>query len=277
MKESLTAQEDIGISVKPRVSTTSISSHGSTSVDGKASGRRELAIKEPLRSLQPSQAQDILSKLRSIKPSLIKLEDQKAVKSALPLLELSMIPATYEDCAYWIGRLLAHFPRRDTTKDGIVISDIASDLVEEEIPHTALIATCDELRRESTDDKPWMPPSGEIIQRARKRATIWEGNLKYFSQDWEEVKTRRQVEKNVNSMYTYLCDQDPKAVRRRAAGQRLLREKPFDKWTKWEKKFFVALHKYREKVEADGEQKRVEKYGRQPMPPKPIIDEEVPF
>ena len=65
-------------------------------------------------------------------------------------------------------RLLAHFPARQTTKDAIISSDLGGDLVAFKIGVGAFMAVCDDLRREATAENPWVPPSGEILNRAKR-------------------------------------------------------------------------------------------------------------
>jgi hypothetical protein len=251
MKELSPALEDIGISARQKGSSTSIAARGSISADGKGSGLPALAGK-PLQSLQPDQAQDILSKLRSIRPGMIKRDDQKAAKNALPVLELALIPATYDDCTYWVGRLLAHFPRRDTAKDGIVLSDLGADLTEDGVSHAALISICDELRRESTDEKPFMPPSGEIILRANKRTDSYRRTLAYLLQGPEDVAAKSTRAETRTLPKDDGHDNDPKLKRRRLKANALILEKPFSAWTKWEIRFCSALGKRLESMTAKG-------------------------
>ena len=83
------------------------------------------------------------------------------------------IEAKYEECAYWIGRLLAHFPNRETTKDGIVIADLASACVEEKASLLAVSQICDETWKAATKENPWMPPTGDILDRIKEKTQYW--------------------------------------------------------------------------------------------------------
>ena len=90
-------------------------------------------------------------------------------------LIFSMIPSPKEDIALWIGRLLAHFPRRDSTKDAIVLSDICRDLVGVGASAVAVCQVCEELRHESNSQNPFMPQAGEIRDRVKLR--MWFFNV----------------------------------------------------------------------------------------------------
>lgn len=118
---------------------------------------------------QPDEVRDILWKLSTIKLWQIKPEDQKDVKNALSALAWATIPATIDEAVYWLTRLIAHFPRRDATKDAVVISDLAADMFDAEVSLVALVATCDEIRKGATAKNPWFPPSGEILALASEK------------------------------------------------------------------------------------------------------------
>lgn len=120
--------------------------------------------------LPPEDVPDILSMLSckalwQIKPT----SDPRDVQNALHVLELALLPATREQAAYWVGRLLAHFPRRDVTKDQIVISDLASDLIDAGCSQVGIASVCRELRQEADNENPFMPPAGEVLRRAKDR------------------------------------------------------------------------------------------------------------
>lgn len=115
--------------------------------------------------LTPDLTMGILSKLHSIKPWQIKPEDRKAVRNALQLLEYALIPTDYDSAAYWIGRLLAHFPRRDSTKDAIIVADLSGVIVDENLSVIAVAKACDEIWKSSSNENPWLPASGEILKR----------------------------------------------------------------------------------------------------------------
>ena len=109
---------------------------------------------------------DILSLLRPHLLPLIRRETLKVEPSVLKSLELIQQKAVKDDCTYWIGRLLAHFPRQDVTKDAIVMTDIASALLEKEVTSAGLCEACRHLWLASKSDKPFMPPSGQIVEDA---------------------------------------------------------------------------------------------------------------
>lgn len=87
------------------------------------------------------------------------------------------IPATYDEAAYWIARLLAHYPRRDARKDGVVIADLCAAIVELRVCLVAVYAICDETWREATNENPWMPPSGQILADMQDRTARYRAAL----------------------------------------------------------------------------------------------------
>lgn len=125
-------------------------------------------------SISQDQVQDILSTLRSVKLWTIEPRTQKEEQNVLRLLESIKIKATYKDAAYWIGRTLAHFPRRDSTKDGIVISDISGAIVDDGLGIMAVASVCEEAWRSSSNENPWFPPTGQLLKDMKK----WEVSRK---------------------------------------------------------------------------------------------------
>lgn len=73
---------------------------------------------------------------------------------------------TYETAVLLIGRMLMHFPSRQTDKDGVIISDLAADCVDMGVTESGLSVACLNFRREASSEKPFLPPSGEILSRA---------------------------------------------------------------------------------------------------------------
>jgi hypothetical protein len=164
-EQSLTVYEDIGgIARKPE---RKIQMHS----DG--SGTEVSAAPGPTQ-LKNQEVQDILWKLSTIKPWQIAPEDRKAVKDALSVLAWATIPATTEQAAFWISRLLAHFPRRDVAVDSVVVSDLSADMIDAGVALVALANVCDDIRKEATLKNPWLPPSGEILKRAIERTKRFE-------------------------------------------------------------------------------------------------------
>jgi len=124
---------------------------------------------QPPRRLQLDEVPDILSKLRQIKPYTIKPDDQKGVQTALKILAWTTIPATYEEATFWITRLLAHYPRIEAAKGGVMLADLSAAIVEEGVSLVAVCAVCEETWRAATSDNPWMPPTGELLKEMKER------------------------------------------------------------------------------------------------------------
>lgn len=139
-----------------------------TPMPSDGSGTKAISV-HGTRRPQPDEMRDILWKLSTIKPWQIRPEDQKAVKNALNVLGWTTFTATIDEAVYWLTRLIAHFPRRDASKDAVVVSDLSSDMIDAGVSLAALVAVCDDVRQGATKKDPWFPPSGEILLMAKKK------------------------------------------------------------------------------------------------------------
>ena len=88
---------------------------------------------------------------------------------SLKMREL-MIPCSYELAAAALARCLCHFPRRDSTKDSVVVSDIAREIEDCEYILPAVLDALDEIWKASSDENPYMPPSGEVLALIKRRS-----------------------------------------------------------------------------------------------------------
>lgn len=132
-------------------------SHGLTKPDG------QMII--PRKVLNPEEVPAIALEMQSARRSTTPLDEQLLMKAT--------IPTTFDNCAYWLGRLLAHFPRRDSSKDGVVISDISGELTGQRCSAVSVYEVCREFWQEATDENPFWPPSGEIINRIESRSDMY--------------------------------------------------------------------------------------------------------
>lgn len=135
----------------------------------------------PQRRPQMDEVPAIVSKLRSTKLWAIRPEDQTDTNKALKILAWTTIEAKYDECTYWIARMLAHFPAREVTKDGVIIADIASACVEEKASLVAVAFVCDELWKQSTKENPWLPPSGEVLKAIKERTESYRNAIERFA------------------------------------------------------------------------------------------------
>lgn len=102
----------------------------------------------------------------------IKHGDDNALE-AVKILGMMSIPATYEQIALVLGRMMAHFPGRDPAKDAIVISDISGAAERSGVSAVAAIAVCEKLWQESDSGNPFKTPSGEILKRMKDQTDIY--------------------------------------------------------------------------------------------------------
>ena len=86
------------------------------------------------------------------------------MKNALKVLAFTTIPANYDEIAYWIARTLAHFPRRDSAKDGVVISDLSGVAVKKGVSLCAAVHVLESIWQEANEENPWFPVTGQILQ-----------------------------------------------------------------------------------------------------------------
>jgi len=127
---------------------------------------------------QVSHVADILSKLSSMRYWAIPLTDQKAATSALRMLDSISETVTYDQAAIWISKLLSHFPRRDSTKDQIIVSDLAAELVECGISHGSVAYVYKQTWINADNENPFFPPAGQIrmecLEKDRSFALTYE-------------------------------------------------------------------------------------------------------
>lgn len=146
-----------------------MSSHGlaQPSVDGKM-----ITPYQPHRRPTPEDAPRIISKILKARLWQIRPTDTSA-QEAVKLLAWALVPATYEEAAFWIGRMLAHFPYRDTSKDAVRVGDISAVVVEEQISLCAVYSACRDGWMEAKDPKSNPPASGWVIDQMRKAMGEW--------------------------------------------------------------------------------------------------------
>lgn len=173
MKTITEAAQEALLKVSEDTRDTALQPGKRTPTVSDGSGTKDLTAPGTFQRPGPDEARDILWKLSTIKLWQIRPEDQKDVKNALSVLAWATIPATIDEAVYWLTRLIAHFPRRDATKDAVVIADLAADLFDAEVSLIALVATCDALRKAATKKDPWFPPSGEILSQAKETTKMY--------------------------------------------------------------------------------------------------------
>lgn len=166
-EQSLTAFEDLGNIANAQAKRTLTPSAGYGTGASTA-----LTTNKP--RPQADEVADILSLARQIKPWEISPDDQKAAKDALNVLEYCLIPATYDEAVYWIGRMLAHFPRRDIAGDGVVVADLAGSMVEGGASLIAIASVTESTWKAATKKNPWLPPSGEILIEVQDRTKYYQ-------------------------------------------------------------------------------------------------------
>lgn len=90
---------------------------------------------------------------------------------------MAEIKADHNEMIYWLGRLFLHFPQRNSEKDGVIISDISGACIERGVSLVAVAAIYKEIWEESTKENPWLPSSGEILNRIIAKTNYYR-NLK---------------------------------------------------------------------------------------------------
>lgn len=133
----------------------------------------EITKFQPPRRPTADEIPDILSKVRSIRPWQTRPDDHLA-RSAAKNLSWTTIPATYDEATYWIARALAHFPRRDATKDAIIISDLAGEISHHGYSLLAVAGVLEMIWKSATEEKPWWPVTGQILQDIAAKSAMYE-------------------------------------------------------------------------------------------------------
>lgn len=169
-----------------------ICSVGSGTADGKG-----IIQYHPTRRPQADEVPDILLKLRQVKPYTIKPEDQKAAQNALKILAWTTIPATYEESTFWITRLLAHYPRIEAAKGGVMLADLSAAIVEEGVSLVAVCAICEETWRAATSENPWMPPTGELLKEMKERTKSYQRQQERLANPRPALPPPKPVQRDV--------------------------------------------------------------------------------
>lgn len=60
---------------------------------------------------------------------------------------------------------MQHYPRREVSKDGVVIQDIADELEQREYGLCIVIMALREIRNEYREGNPWVPQTGYILKQ----------------------------------------------------------------------------------------------------------------
>ena len=103
--------------------------------------------------------------------------DSEGKPKACEILEKLILVADYKDYCSVIGRLLQHFPSRQVEKDAVIISDLSGDCIEEGVSLCALMHICNAVRKEASNEKPFLPPTGEILERSVEKTKFWQQRL----------------------------------------------------------------------------------------------------
>lgn len=71
-------------------------------------------------------------------------------------------------------RMIQHFPMMEGQKASLIVADLSADCVEAKVSESALQSICKEVRREATTDRPYLPPTGELLKKAVDRTRLFE-------------------------------------------------------------------------------------------------------
>lgn len=77
--------------------------------------------------------------------------------------------------------MLAHFPGRETSKDGIIIADLASLCVESKASLIAVYVICEDTWKSATRENPWLPPTGEILKDIQRKTDHYRAAINRLS------------------------------------------------------------------------------------------------
>lgn len=95
----------------------------------------------------------------------------------LVLLEETTLLASYDDAVMLVGRFAANFPKREQNERAVVISTIAGSCERHSITVAGLSVALTELLEQATGKNPFIPPTGEILSRARAKSETYRNLL----------------------------------------------------------------------------------------------------
>lgn len=165
----------------PSTQKASTSAPGSTVTVGSTTTRLAQSRQEGVADMGAVSALANQLRSNSLWPTAptVELRTHRAV-----LLTEAMTPATYEDASYLVARFVNNFPPRSADQHAIVIGDIADACQQHGISVIALCVALKELIEAATSASPFLPPSGEIISRAKRKTELFasclESDLKHL-------------------------------------------------------------------------------------------------
>ena len=90
---------------------------------------------------------------------------ESAATDAIHHLHNALEPISYDHASQQIARFLMHYPRRHTEQDAVVIQDLADEFRIRNFGIVPVIQTLKAIRNKHTHDNPWVPQTGEILDR----------------------------------------------------------------------------------------------------------------
>jgi hypothetical protein len=118
--------------------------------------------------------------------------------------------------------MMAHFPRRDSSKDAVVASDIAAEVVAREIGLVAVYSVCKDVWQSATDEKPFIRPSGQIIGDMQEKNNLYK--------KWKDGAELLKIEAKQEKKEPEKRESDP------------FNGKKWDEFTDEEKQAFVDMY-----------------------------------
>lgn len=170
--------------VSQNIAATAMQPGRSSQISSAGSGTRDMTAittYQPSRRPTADEVPAILTKLHTQKPWQIKPNDRSEIQNGLRLLAWANLTATYDELAYWVGRTLSHFNRRDTDKDGVIISDLSGAAVRRGVSLCAAAAVLEEIWIEAKEETgpdgtkypAKFPPAGEILRRMAEKTEFY--------------------------------------------------------------------------------------------------------
>ena len=119
----------------------------------------------------------------------------------------------------FIGKYLAHFPRRDTTKDSIVIDDISHVLVRQKASLVAIAEITEQMWLESNSDKPFATPSGEICKKIMSRTRDFERQyIRFKRRPLAQLEKPKEKEKEPHKNWDQMSGEEREAFKEHVRG-----------------------------------------------------------
>jgi len=90
---------------------------------------------------------------------------------------------------------LAHYPRIEASKAGVILSDLSGAIVKNQVSLIAVCAVCDEAWQEATPENPWPLPTGELLKRMLEKTQSYRFQLERLANPAPQIAKKPPSER----------------------------------------------------------------------------------